>query len=191
MEDNLSEHLFEFESEPLGACVGPSAPAITLAPGADHSLSGAGTPGNGVGVVVRRLMGLLGRRIPLVDPGSDPIGIPLPSRSTVPLTESDVGAEVVVAFEHGDPNRPVVLGKLWGGPDTPSVAPPEGATPVPWVVQSDGHRLVIAADLQLELRCGDASIILTSAGKVLIRGEYLSSRSSGVNRIQGGSVHIN
>ena len=29
------------------------------------------------------------------------------------------------------------------------------------------------------------------AGKVLIRGAYLLSRSSGVNRIKGGSVQIN
>ncbi|XXT19888.1 hypothetical protein WME94_57670 [Sorangium sp. So ce429] len=29
------------------------------------------------------------------------------------------------------------------------------------------------------------------AGKILIRGEYLLVRASGVNRIQGGSVQIN
>ena len=38
---------------------------------------------------------------------------------------------------------------------------------------------------------GKASITLTREGKVLIRGTYLSSRSSGVNRIKGGSVQIN
>ena len=41
------------------------------------------------------------------------------------------------------------------------------------------------------LRCGKASITLTREGKVLIKGAYLSSRSSGVNRIKGGSVQIN
>src|SRR5258708_5480867 len=41
------------------------------------------------------------------------------------------------------------------------------------------------------LECGHASITLTSAGKVLIRGAYLSSRSSGVHRIKGASVDIN
>ncbi|MEP7119602.1 MAG: hypothetical protein ABJE95_01785, partial [Byssovorax sp.] len=36
-----------------------------------------------------------------------------------------------------------------------------------------------------------SSITLTRAGKILIRGAYVLTRSSGVNRIQGGSVQIN
>ena len=36
-----------------------------------------------------------------------------------------------------------------------------------------------------------ASITLTSAGKILLRGAYILNRSSGVNRIKGGSVQIN
>jgi hypothetical protein len=43
----------------------------------------------------------------------------------------------------------------------------------------------------LVLRCGKARITLTRAGKVLVEGTYISSRSSGVNRIRGGSVHLN
>ena len=35
------------------------------------------------------------------------------------------------------------------------------------------------------------SITLTGAGKVLIRGAYVLSRSSGVNKIKGGSVQLN
>jgi hypothetical protein len=55
----------------------------------------------------------------------------------------------------------------------------------------DGERIVLTAGQEIELRCGKASLILTRAGKVLIRGAYLLSRSSGVNRIKGGSVQIN
>jgi hypothetical protein len=55
----------------------------------------------------------------------------------------------------------------------------------------DGHRVVLDAEQEIVLRCGKASITLTRAGKVLIRGAYLLSRSSGVNRIKGGSVQIN
>ena len=47
---------------------------------------------------------------------------------------------------------------------------------------------MLTADKEIELRCGKASITLTKAGKILLRGEYLLSRSSGVNRIKGGSV---
>jgi hypothetical protein len=56
---------------------------------------------------------------------------------------------------------------------------------------ADGKRVTLTADKEIELRCGKASITLTRAGKVLIRGAYLLSRSSGVNRIKGGSVQIN
>ncbi len=55
----------------------------------------------------------------------------------------------------------------------------------------DGERVVLSADKEIVLKCGKASITLTRAGKVLIRGAYLLNRSSGVNRIKGGSVQIN
>jgi hypothetical protein len=58
-------------------------------------------------------------------------------------------------------------------------------------VDADGERLLITARHQLVLRCGKAAITLTQAGKVLIEGTYLSSRSTGVNRIKGGSVQLN
>jgi hypothetical protein len=50
---------------------------------------------------------------------------------------------------------------------------------------------MVSAKEQLVLRCGKASITLTKEGKVLIQGAYVSSRSSGVNRIKGGSVQLN
>ena len=55
----------------------------------------------------------------------------------------------------------------------------------------DGKRIAFNAKEQIVLRCGKSSITLTRAGKVLIRGAYLLNRSSGVNRIKGGSVQIN
>ncbi len=58
-------------------------------------------------------------------------------------------------------------------------------------VTIDGRRTVITAGDEIVLRCGKSSITLTKAGKILIRGAYVSSRSSGVNRIKGGSVQIN
>jgi hypothetical protein len=52
----------------------------------------------------------------------------------------------------------------------------------------DGKALVLEAKEQIVLRCGKASITLTRAGKVLVQGAYLSSRSTGLNRIKGGAV---
>lgn len=58
-------------------------------------------------------------------------------------------------------------------------------------VEVDGRRIVFTAKDEIVLRCGKSSITLTRAGKIIISGEYVVSRSSGVNRIRGGSVQIN
>ena len=41
------------------------------------------------------------------------------------------------------------------------------------------------------LRCGQASFVLRRIGRVVIRGTYVETRAKGVNRIKGGSVHLN
>lgn len=53
------------------------------------------------------------------------------------------------------------------------------------------ERLVLTADREIVLQVGKASITLTKAGKIILRGTYVVSRSSGVNKIKGGSVQIN
>lgn len=56
---------------------------------------------------------------------------------------------------------------------------------------ADGRRVEIKAENEIVLRCGESSITLTKSGKIILRGAYVLSRSTGVNRIQGGSVQIN
>lgn len=51
--------------------------------------------------------------------------------------------------------------------------------------------LLLTANQQITIRCGESSITLTAAGKIILRGKYIVSRSSGVQRIKGGSVQIN
>jgi hypothetical protein len=72
-----------------------------------------------------------------------------------------------------------------------SAAWPTDDKPAQVEVDADGQRMLVNAKEQLVLRCGKASITLTKAGKVLIEGAYLLSRSTGVNRIKGGSVQLN
>jgi hypothetical protein len=111
----------------------------------------------------------------------------VPARSAVPLLRAQAGSAVVVLFERGDLRRPIVVGVLQG----PTAGEQEVA-PGPLVsVQADDQRLVFSAEREIVLRCGDASITLTRAGKVLIKGAYILSRSSGYNRIKGAAVDIN
>jgi hypothetical protein len=107
------------------------------------------------------------------------------ARTTIDLHGIHVGRDVVLMFQDGDFRKPIVLGCLFQSED---LLPAKSAHVE---VDADGERLVVSAKEQLVLRCGEASITLTKSGKVLIQGAYVSSRSSGVNRIKGGSVQIN
>jgi hypothetical protein len=102
------------------------------------------------------------------------------------------GREALLVFEHGDPGLPIIVDVMHSLLDEITDRPDpilEGGKPEDVVV--DGKRIVYDAKEEIVLRCGKASLTLTRAGKVLIRGAYLLSRSSGVNRIKGGSVQIN
>ena len=109
------------------------------------------------------------------------------ARSTVSLASSQVGSTVALVFEQGDPRRPIVVGVLQ---ETRTIT--VGSERNQHVsAQIDDVRLVLSAEREIVLRCGDASITLTRAGKVLIRGTYIVSRSSGYNKIKGAAVDIN
>lgn len=137
---------------------------------------------------------VIGELLALTDTGATPLvrypGQPgcgaLPAQSVVDLHGAHIGAALVLVFEQGDPSRPIVMGVLRGRTGWPL---PEAPAQVE--VDADGQRLVVTAREQLVLRCGKASITLTKAGKVLIEGSYLLSRSTGVNRVKGGAVQLN
>lgn len=101
-------------------------------------------------------------------------GGPTPARSTVRVTLADVGREALVLFENNDPSLPIITGLL----DNPA------ATGAP-------AKLVLEAGQEMVLQAGKASITLTKDGRIVIRGADVLTRSSGSNRIKGGSVHIN
>lgn len=113
-------------------------------------------------------------------------GAALQARTTIDLAPEHIGHEVLVVFDRGDPSRPIVIGRLRKAAPWPSKEMPAQVQ-----LDADGKRMTVALKEELVLKCGQASITLTAAGKVLIHGTYVSSRSTGVNRIKGGSVQIN
>jgi hypothetical protein len=110
----------------------------------------------------------------------------MPALSVVELRGRHIGSFVVLMFDRGNPERPVIMGLLTGAAGWPS-----DHVPAEVEVDADGDRMVVRAREQLVLQCGKASITLTRAGKVLIHGTYVSSRSTGVNRIKGGAIQLN
>lgn len=138
---------------------------------------------------------VVGELVAIADDGVTPLVVhplttgtrALRARSVLDLHSAHVGRQVVLSFEHGDQERPIVMGVLNQAGLT---AEQQQATQA-LAVESDGQRMVVSAQEQLVLRCGKASITLTRAGKLLIEGSYVLSRSTGVNRIKGGSVQLN
>jgi Domain of unknown function (DUF6484) len=139
------------------------------------------------GVVIGELAAISDEgRMPLVLYDGQPGARALAARSLVDLHGAHVGRKVALMFEGADPERPLIMGVLREGEGWPLENRPGQIE-----IDVDGERMIVSAKAQIVLRCGKASITLTKAGKVLIRGEYVESRSSGVNRIRGGSVQIN
>lgn len=125
-------------------------------------------------------------RTPLVIYPGQPGFAALAARAVVDLHGPHIGQEVVLIFHRADPMKPIVIGVLRAGEGWPLAEPPGQVQ-----VDADGERLIVSAKEQLVLRCGKARITLTRAGKVLIEGTYVLTRSSGANRIKGGTVQIN
>lgn len=138
------------------------------------------------GVVIGVLVGLRDSGAPLVAFPGNLRSECLEARTTVSLTHEDVGRQMALLFEGGDPARPLVIGRI----DHPGSHLEPAAKPTTSVTL-EGESLVLSAERDIVLRCGKASITLTRAGKILIRGAYILSRSSGANRIKGGSVQVN
>jgi uncharacterized protein (DUF2345 family) len=148
----------------------------TDAPGAASVTPRVQVPGAVIGTLVR--FSPTGQ--PLLVLASEPDLELVAARSCVRLTNEHVNGDVVVVFEGGRPDKPIVIGLLQATAVSPE-----------WTADVDGARVSIAAREEIVLSCGQASITLTKAGKILIRGAYISNHASGVNRIKGATVEIN
>ena len=130
-------------------------------------------------------------------------GQPLAAMSTMSITAAHIGRNAALLFAKGDPQSPVIMGLIHSplhdlivaydakSHELPTEEQP--ASPALKVddVTIDGKRIVLEAREEIVIKCGEASITLTKAGKILIRGNYVLNRASGVNRILGGSVQVN
>jgi hypothetical protein len=106
---------------------------------------------------------------------------PIPALSTIRLDETEIGNKIVVAYERNKVRSPIIIGRLQERKSMSTQS----------TLKLDGERLVFKAEREIELRCGEASIVLTKAGKVLIKGNYVLSRSRGANKLKGAYVDIN
>ena len=145
------------------------------------------------GVVVGKLFSIDSKDFPRVEFPQNSSGHPIPARTIVPLNRQNIGDDITLMFEEGDSKKPIITGIIQTPGKNRVNGKHNGTLPTenPIDLKIDDEQLTFTAKKEIVLRCGKASITLTRAGKILIRGKYLLSRSSGVNRIKGGSVQVN
>ena len=107
------------------------------------------------------------------------------ARTLVTVSKENYGQVVVLGFESGEESRPIVLG-LMQQPQTDMTVRGQRVT-----VETGDGRVIVQAKDELELRCGEAAILLQADGRITLRGQYITSHAEAGQRIRGGSVQIN
>jgi hypothetical protein len=147
-------------------------------------------------IVIGRLRSLSSEGRPVVDWPSGPEAA-ITASSLVAISQSDVGRRVALSFP-GGATQPLVLGFLWDAPSSlaHSLKPTQESqdhedSQEDASLEIDGEQVDLHAEKSLTLRCGKASITLTADGQILLKGAYISSHSTGTQRIKGAAVRIN
>jgi phage baseplate assembly protein V len=110
----------------------------------------------------------------------------------------EVNDEVLVAFEHGNPDMPFVLGGLWNGKDKPPASNSDGKNDLRTIKTRSGNQIKFSdadGEASIEIidssgqntiviRAKDNSITITSAGDIAI------SADKGNLKLSGKSVQI-
>lgn len=150
-------------------------------------------------VIIGTLQGLSENAEPLVDFPRNNSCQAIVAMSTLALSTEHIGREVALLFTAGDFSRPLIIGLIHSAlqdlianfetsTDLQSVKPDESGQIEATI---DGKKVVIEGQDEVVLKCGESSITLTRSGKIVIRGRSILNRSTGLNRILGGSVQIN
>ncbi len=158
-------------------------------------------------IVIGVLTGINQQGQALVNFQDNLVASPIPAISTIEFSSRQIGRQVALLFAEGNLSKPVIMGLIHSALDVmlenfevvveednkeeTSSSNGNAKTSVMEDVLLDGKRIVLEGKEEVVLKCGEASITLTKAGKILIRGKYLLNRSTGVNRIMGGSVQVN
>ena len=128
------------------------------------------------GVVIGTLAQLDNKGYPYVNFVTDQKFQEIRAKSIISISKEDCNRELVLQFELGNAQKPVIMGFLSKTDQEKKV---------------EFHKQVfIEASEEVVLRCGDASITLRN-NRVIIRGKDIVSRARRANKIRGGSVQLN
>lgn len=122
----------------------------------------------------------------------------------------EVDDEVLVVFEHGDVNRPYILGSLWNGKDLPPEKNEDGKNNIRLIKSRSGHKIIlddtngsekieiidksaknlIAIDTKtnsIKITSDKDIEILASNGKIRLDCKELELKSSAAAKIEAGA----
>jgi phage baseplate assembly protein V len=118
-----------------------------------------------------------------------------PERGTYFLPE--VGEEVLVAFDRGDPGRPYVLGGLWSKDTPPPERNEDGENNRRTMRSRSGHTITFddtegAARIEIVDAAGNSLVFDSTSGAITItaHGDLTLESKAGTLRIKGTSVEI-
>lgn len=109
---------------------------------------------------------------------------PSVARAICPLSPGQEGSQCALLFEGGDPARPLIMGVLQEPVLTLHAV---GAV----TTTQESESFSVEAERAIELRCGKASLRLSSDGRIELRGTTVVSHATGLNRIRGASIKLN
>ncbi|MGH8557645.1 MAG: DUF6484 domain-containing protein, partial [Methylococcales bacterium] len=109
------------------------------------------------GVTIGRLVGFQEGRPLVYYPGYS-TDTSLVAQTVVTLTPDKIDKPILLVFENDNPKCPVIIGLIV----EPEV---ESTVTTPVNLEIDGERLLLTAEREIVLRCGESSITLTRAGK--------------------------
>lgn len=109
---------------------------------------------------------------------------PRVARAICALSPGQEGRQCALLFEGGDPVRPLIMGVLQ---DPVITLHAVGAA----TTTQEAESFSVEAERAIELRCGKASLRLSSDGSIELRGTTVVSHATGLNRIRGASIKLN
>jgi hypothetical protein len=112
-----------------------------------------------------------------------------------PVDTEGVGAGtcVILIFERGDRQLPIIIGIVRDSFSTSVLSPPLAKNPTGCTssFELNGRRVVLEGKEEVILRCGLGSLTIRADGQVVIKGTRLMSKASETNKVRGSSVFIN
>lgn len=166
--------------------------------------------------VMGKLVNINAQGIPQVQYQDGTGNIQTNARFTIPLHSSHIGSDVVLLLtpnnklstqqeKPANPDLPVIIGIIQSALSEFISKPNQALTQQknqasvmvnsqnakPINAQIDGQSVIIRAENNITLECGEARITLQKDGKIKIKGNYVISQAKKANCIRGGSVELN